>query len=82
LLNGDFTGALQQNALLIAALPLLVWYLAALVVYALKGKWIRPKVNGARLTGVVAILVIGFGIARNLPGFEVLGPKPLVADSR
>lgn len=81
LLNGDFVGALQQNALLIAALPLMVWYLAALAVYALKGTWIGPKLNGARLTGIVAILVISFGIARNLPGLDFLAPKPLVANT-
>ena len=80
LLNGDVGGALQQNALLVAALPLVVWYLLALAVYALKGKWIAPNLKSVRLVSVVAILVVTFGIARNLPGLGWLAPEPLNAN--
>ena len=82
LLNGDVAGAVHQNALMLAALPLVGWYLVAMSIYALRGKWVGPNLNGARLAGAVAILVIGFGIVRNIPGLEMLAPKPLAVDPR
>jgi len=76
-LNGDFLGALRQNAFFIALLPLAAIYLFASARYAATGGWHPPKISGKKLTVVITVLVIAFAILRNLPGFEFLAPTAL-----
>ena len=69
LLRGRWAAAFHDNALLLASLPLL----AGLGVW----KWLRPERKFIVKTLALWILlavVAGFGVVRNLPGFEWLSP--------
>jgi hypothetical protein len=70
-------GALRQNAFILALVPLVAVYLFALTRYAGTGGWHPPKISDKKITVVITVLVIGFAILRNLPGFEFLAPTPL-----
>jgi len=73
LLHGDFLTALRDNAL----------FVSALVFAAFRGAWSGwKKLKGeiadpffpAQSMWILLILAVGFGIVRNLPGFEWLSP--------
>jgi hypothetical protein len=69
LLRGHWATAFHDNALLLAALPLLAWLGVR--------KWLRPERKFVvRPLALWALLVVvaGFGVVRNLPGFEWLSP--------
>lgn len=74
LLRLDFAGAFRANRLLFLLLPLLgVAAVAFPVTYVRKGRW--P--DGPRLRilwGVLAAVLVGYGVLRNLPGFAWLQP--------
>ncbi len=76
-LSGDFLGALRQNAFFLALMPLVAIYLFTLTRYAATGTWSAPKISGKKATAIIAVLVIGFAILRNLPGLEFMAPTPL-----
>jgi len=69
LLHGHWVTAFHDNALFLAALPLLVWLGVR--------KWLQPGrkiiVNPLALWALLAVTA-GFGVVRNLPGFEWLSP--------
>ena len=75
--NGDFAAALGQNALLFLLAPFAVWYLVALARFAITGKWLQPRVGNRRVVLAIAIIVIGFGVIRNVPALGFLAPSPL-----
>jgi len=77
LLHGDLLGALRQNVFFVAVLPLAALYIFSLTRFAATGVWKEPIVSGKKATTIIAVLVIGFAILRNLPGFEFLAPTPL-----
>lgn len=76
-LNGDLVGAFHQNAFLLALTPLAALYLFALARYGITGVWAPPRIKGKALTTVIAVAVITFAVARNLPWFAFLAPQPL-----
>jgi Protein of unknown function (DUF2752) len=80
LLHGRVLEALHDNALFIAALPLLLY---VVVSYALKAwqaqSWPTIPIDGRKLAwrgGAIVLVMIAFMITRNLPGapFEWLKP--------
>ena len=73
LLRLDFAGAVQQNLAVAVLLP--IWALAELAWFFLRIRWLRP--NGpvmTALTWVSLVLLLVFGVLRNLPGFACLLP--------
>ena len=74
LLRLDFAAAFQANRLLFLLLPLFgVLVVAFAVTYVRKGRW--P--DGPRLRilwYLLAVVLIGYGILRNLPVFSWLQP--------
>ncbi len=82
LLHGRVIEALHDNALFVAALPLILY---VVVTYALSvwrsNAWPQIDVNPTRLTRrgmLIFLLMVGFMLARNLPGwpFDWLKPVP------
>jgi hypothetical protein len=80
LLHGRFFDALHDNALFVVALPFILY---AIVTYAAiawqTNAWPQSYVNGrtlGRRSVVIILLLVGFMIMRNLPGwpFELLRP--------
>lgn len=75
LLHGNLGAALRYNALFIALLPVGGWLLARRVWQRWSGKATSSSVFNHHLwPWLLAGLVIGFGIVRNLPGFAWLRP--------
>jgi hypothetical protein len=81
LLHGRVIEALHDNALFAAALPLLLYVAAPYALAAWRANaWPQIPVDGRKLArrGIgIVLLMIGFMILRNLPGwpFEWLRPK-------
>lgn len=76
LTNADLGGALSYNPLTVLALPYLVWAWAA---------WASSTAGGPRLallpqrratSVVVAVVIVGFAVARNLPWFPFSALAP------
>jgi len=80
LLHGRVIEALHDNALFVTVLPLLLFVVGSYMLTAWNANaWPQVHVDGGRLTrrGIgIALLLIGFMVARNLPGwpFEWLRP--------
>ncbi|GAA5495376.1 hypothetical protein Rhal01_01551 [Rubritalea halochordaticola] len=74
LLHGEIAAGFAYNPLGVVLLPALLYGVGQeLIAWA----WEKPEWRlrlGARLPLIMAILVIGFGILRNLPGFDFLRP--------
>jgi hypothetical protein len=77
LLHGQFLDAIRANALVIATTPLLIWCGFALIRFALSGSWRAPRLGGRVASVAIVLVVLLFGIVRNLPGFGFLDPVPL-----
>jgi hypothetical protein len=76
LLHGDLAGAVARNPLTVIAVPYLV---LAWVTWVLRTAG-RPAPRSTSLPAwtlwALVVLVVGFGVLRNLPGFAVsLGPQ-------
>ena len=74
LLSGNLTGALAFNPLLILSLPVL---LPALFVEARRvatGEERRGPLVPAWAGFAVLVVLVVYGVLRNVPGFELLGP--------
>ena len=76
-LNGDLVGALRQNALVVLALPLLVGCLFLGARYVATGKWSSVNLGGRKAAIGALVVLIAFGVLRNLPWFEFLAPTPI-----
>lgn len=74
LLHGDFSGALHFNALLVVLLPLGFWTLARWALKAFTGRTFPTPFVHVRWIWMLVIVVIAFGVIRNLPGFAWLSP--------
>ena len=74
LLHGDLTGALARNPLAVLAVPYLV---LAFVTWVLRRTG-RPAPRSTQLPAwtiwALLVLVLAFGVLRNLPGFAFLSP--------
>ena len=81
LLHGDIPGALRHNALLVPAVIYLVlrWcHLAFPDATRRFPHWLRsPTTTPVPALIGLAVLVVGFTLARNLPALEVLAPPDL-----
>lgn len=77
LTRGDVAGAVSSNALLPIVVVLAVWAWLAWAARSLDLRW-RPSAvpTSPRLWGVLGILAIAYGVARNLPWepFVALAP--------
>lgn len=75
LTHGDLAAAWSANPVTVLFIPLVLWTAVAWFWSTILGRRI-PTLNDIPAWGVVAIGVVlfGFGILRNLPGFEVLKP--------
>lgn len=74
LLRGELVLAFRMNALLVLALPVLIWSFLRWLRYTIWGRvpWQVPY--AALVTRVVAIAVIAYFILRNVPGLACLAP--------
>ena len=82
-LRGDAAGAISQNVLVVTLLPLCGWYLLSIARFAVCGVWNGPLIS-YRLSAALAILMLTFGVLRNLPfaPFDRLAPTPLAANAQ
>lgn len=67
LLHGDLSMALHQNALFVLLVPLWLYSIYRLLAFVATGAWNPPSVRGTKVSMAVAAVVLGFGVARNLP---------------
>ena len=76
LLNGDFSTALNYNAMLVLFVPMIVYFLLNLVSVIVRGKTLGiGKLPPTGIWSLAAVLLI-FGVLRNLPfyPFTFLAP--------
>jgi hypothetical protein len=82
LLHGRVLEALHDNALFVAALPLLLYVLGSYALNAWRANaWPAVKVDGRRLVmrGIaIFVVMIAFMVLRNLPGEAFVCLRPLV----
>jgi len=74
LLHGDLLGAMKMNPLGILLMPLIAWMMAREIA---AWAWQKPEwraTTGGRWGIALGIIVIIYGILRNVPGFEFLRP--------
>ena len=67
LLHGHFVAAFQFNPLLIALLPLALWWFLGWILENFVHKTLPNPFRSARWPWVLAFLVVAFGVLRNLP---------------
>ncbi|MCX6419186.1 MAG: DUF2752 domain-containing protein [Actinobacteria bacterium] len=73
LTRGDVWAALDQNVLLVAVLPFLVWRWVAWVRSSAPESGTRPRLTAARWIYVFLGLVVAFWVVRNIPGVPFIG---------
>lgn len=70
----DFEAALKSNCLLVFLLPIILVYgIAGAIYYIKNGKWFDSILDKVAVI-VVALVVIAFGIMRNMESFAILAP--------
>ena len=76
LLNGDVLTALHFNAMLIVFVPLMIYGIAALVLFGIRGRGLPVPRFATQGTWAFLVLMIAFGVLRNLPfyPFTILSP--------
>ena len=74
LLHGHLQSALRHNALFVLLLPVGGWFLFRFILRQTTGKHLPSFFAHHLWPWVLCIIVIGFGIVRNLPGFDWLRP--------
>ena len=67
LLHGNVVGAFKLNPLLVVLLPVFAWMVVREVAKYLFDSKLPSPFNNRRFGWIVTIVVIAFGIARNLP---------------
>ena len=73
LLHGNFLAALKLNALFVGLLPIGAFFGLRQLVFLTTGKlWPQPF-RSARWAVVIAALIIGFGVLRNVAWRSILG---------
>jgi len=78
LLDGDLPLALQNNALVILAIPVVVALLVRWAVRRARGITTAPPAPSRGVVLAVLALTAVYTVARNLPGFAFLAPTSLV----
>lgn len=74
LLHGDARAALAFNPLLVLAMPVLLPFVANEIRRVATGRtWFDVRVPRWAGFSILAVL-LAFGLMRNVPGFELLGP--------
>ncbi len=74
LLHGNLGLALRQNALFILLLPVGGWYLLRFVLQKSTGRTLPSPFSHHLWPWILCVIVISFGLVRNLPGFDWLRP--------
>ncbi len=74
LLHFDFYQAFRYNPGAIIVSPVLIWYFIHYIITYLKGESTKITKGQQRLFVIVIIVLILFGIARNIPFFHYLKP--------
>jgi hypothetical protein len=74
LLHGNLGLALRQNALFILLLPVGGWYLFRFVMQKSTGRTLPSPFSHHLWPWILCVIVISFGLVRNLPGFDWLRP--------
>lgn len=74
LLHGNLGAALQNNALLVLMLPLGGWYLLRFIWQQTTGRKLPAPFAHHLWPWALCLVVIGFAVLRNLPGFDWLRP--------
>lgn len=76
LLHGDVLGAMRKNLFLVVAGPFLLYWLLSRASGVFFGRRFPERRLSGRTTWLIALLVIGYWIARNIPcyPFELLAP--------
>ena len=73
LLHGHFVAAFQFNPLLVALLPFGLWWFLGWSLETFLHKKLPNPFHSARWPWVLAILVVAFGVLRNLPWHAWIG---------
>ena len=73
LTGGDVGAAMDQNMLLVAVLPFLVWRWVAWVRSSAREATIRPRLTAATWIYMFLGLVVAFWVVRNIPGVPFIG---------
>ena len=74
LLRGDVSGALHLNALLVMLVPVGLWGLFRWSLMQFFRRKVPTPFAHARWVWALVIVVVVFGVIRNLPGFAWLSP--------
>ena len=76
LLHGDLLSALDYNALLIVFVPMIVFFMLTLLSIAIRGRRIRFPGFAPKATWGLLVVLLVFGVLRNLPfyPFTILAP--------
>ncbi len=69
LLNGELERAWRLNALVVAMVPLLAWLGLRGLCGWWTGRWWRDPVTHPASLAILGGLAMGYGLARNFPGF-------------
>lgn len=77
LTHGHLTAAFSRNPLFVVSLPLLVWLWSAWMSRTTGGPDLGRFPSSKWLKLGVVLLVVGYGVARNMPwpALHILGPK-------
>ncbi len=67
LLHGHFGAAFQLNPLLFLLLPLAAFYALRQLLFLFTGRRVAHPFKSPRWWGLFALVVVGFGVLRNLP---------------
>ena len=74
LVHGRIATAFRCNALFVSLLPVAAWYLTRFVIRRFTGRQLPAPFHHHVWPWILAVLVVAFGVVRNLPGLEWLRP--------
>lgn len=71
LVHGDIAAGFRLNSLTMLLLPVLLYTLVSDVYCEVTGRQVRSILVSARASVVIAVLIIAFGILRNIPVYPL-----------